>query len=103
MQNIHELIGLIKGIDFDEVINEQETEELASWVNKNRNFANTKEGKWVFEHCAEYGFIIRYPEGKEDITGYQFEPWHLRYVGKKVAKEIMEEGITLEEYLGKTH
>ena len=67
------------------------------------NFANTKEGKWVFEHCAEYGFIIRYPEGKGDITGYQFEPWHLRYVGKKVAKEIMEEGITLEEYLGKTH
>ncbi len=66
------------------------------------SFAETKEGKWVTENCAKYGFIIRYPEGKEHITGYQYEPWHLRYVGKKTAKKIMEEGITLEEYLNKT-
>jgi D-alanyl-D-alanine carboxypeptidase len=63
-------------------------------------FADTDEGKWVKEHAAEFGFIIRYPEGKEEITQYQYEPWHLRYVGKKAAKEIMEQDITLEEYLG---
>ena len=47
----------------------------------------------------QFGFILRYPEGKEDITGYSYEPWHLRYVGPKVAKEITEKGLTLEEYL----
>ncbi|MEH7743564.1 D-alanyl-D-alanine carboxypeptidase family protein, partial [Neobacillus drentensis] len=45
---------------------------------------------------------IRYPKGKDDITGYQYEPWHLRYVGKEIAKEIMERGITLEEYVDAT-
>ncbi|MBM7599763.1 LAS superfamily LD-carboxypeptidase LdcB [Virgibacillus halotolerans] len=63
-------------------------------------FGDTKEGKWLAKHAADYGFIIRYPEEKEDITEYQYEPWHIRYVGKKAAKEIMSEGITLEEYLG---
>lgn len=62
-------------------------------------FGETEEGIWLEEHAAEYGFIIRYPKGKEAITGYQYEPWHLRYVGVKAAKEIMERGITLEEYL----
>ncbi|MFS0674771.1 D-alanyl-D-alanine carboxypeptidase family protein [Ornithinibacillus sp. 179-J 7C1 HS] len=62
-------------------------------------FGDTEEGIWLKEHAAEYGFIIRYPEGKEDITLYQYEPWHLRYVGVKAATEIMERGITLEEYL----
>lgn len=62
-------------------------------------FGETEEGKWLEEHAAEYGFIIRYPKGKEDITGYQYEPWHLRYVGVKAATEIMDRGITLEEYL----
>ena len=47
----------------------------------------------------EFGFIIRYPKGEESVTGYQYEPWHLRYVGKEVAKEIYEEKLTLEEYL----
>ena len=61
-------------------------------------FANTPEAKWLQEHAAEYGFIIRYPNGKEAITGYQYEPWHLRYVGTAIAKEIMSRGITLEEY-----
>ncbi|MBR6472680.1 MAG: M15 family metallopeptidase [Firmicutes bacterium] len=65
------------------------------------SFANTKEGKWIKKHCAEYGFIIRYPDGKTDITGYGYESWHLRYVGKTAAKEIMSEGLTLEEYLDK--
>jgi zinc D-Ala-D-Ala carboxypeptidase len=61
-------------------------------------FGETKEGKWVAEHAHEYGFIIRYPKGKEAVTGYQYEPWHLRYVGKKAAKVIFEKNITLEEY-----
>lgn len=61
-------------------------------------FGGTKESNWIADHAAEYGFIIRYPLGKEAITGYQYEPWHLRYVGVKVAQEIAEKGITLEEY-----
>jgi len=65
-------------------------------------FGDTDEGKWIQENAQSYGFIIRYPEGKEKITKYQYEPWHLRYVGKKAAKKIMSEGITLEEYLGAT-
>jgi D-alanyl-D-alanine carboxypeptidase len=62
-------------------------------------FAGTAAAKWLQKHGAEYGFIIRYPKGKEKITGYQYEPWHLRYVGKTVARGIMSHKITLEEYL----
>ncbi|PFO04981.1 peptidase M15 [Bacillus sp. AFS076308] len=61
-------------------------------------FAGTTAAKWLEKHAAEYGFIIRYPKGKDDITGYQYEPWHLRYVGKTVAQEITSQKITLEEY-----
>ncbi|MBA2878169.1 D-alanyl-D-alanine carboxypeptidase family protein [Anoxybacillus ayderensis] len=61
-------------------------------------FGDTPEGKWVAQHAHEFGFIIRYPKGKEHITKYQYEPWHLRYVGKKAAKVIYEKQITLEEY-----
>jgi zinc D-Ala-D-Ala carboxypeptidase len=64
-------------------------------------FGETKEGKWLAENAYKYGFIIRYLKGKEEITGYQYEPWHLRYVGNEHAKEIHERGITLEEYLKK--
>lgn len=60
---------------------------------------NTKENQWLRQHCAEYGFILRYPEEKSEITGINYESWHYRYVGVEVAKQIMEEGITLEEYL----
>ena len=56
------------------------------------------EFKIVKDIAHEYGFILRYPKGKENITGYAYEPWHLRYVGKKIAKEIFESDITLEEY-----
>lgn len=63
-------------------------------------FNDTPESKWLEKHCAEYGFIIRYPKGKENITGYKYESWHIRYVGKDIAKEITELGITLDEYLG---
>lgn len=61
--------------------------------------ANTPETLWLHEHCAEYGFILRYPKGKEDITHISYESWHYRYVGVEAAKEIMEREITLEEYL----
>lgn len=60
----------------------------------------TAEGQWLQAHCADFGFIIRYPNGKEAITGYAYEPWHVRYVGKKMASEIMSQGLTLEEYFG---
>jgi D-alanyl-D-alanine carboxypeptidase len=62
-------------------------------------FGDTKAGKWLAAHCAEYGFILRYPLGKEDVTGIQYEPWHFRYVGKVAATQIMERGITLEEFV----
>lgn len=67
-----------------------------------QSFADTKEGKWLAEHCAEFGFIIRYPEGKEMYTGYIYEPWHVRYIGKEKAKIITESGLSLEEYYGIT-
>ncbi|MGM0883521.1 MAG: M15 family metallopeptidase [Bacillota bacterium] len=61
-------------------------------------FAGTKEALWLEEHAHEFGFIIRYLKGKEAITGYQYEPWHLRYVGTELAAELKESGETLEEY-----
>ncbi|HET7629159.1 MAG TPA: M15 family metallopeptidase [Bacillales bacterium] len=64
-----------------------------------QKFGDTKAGKWVAAHAAEYGFILRYPPGKEAITGYEYEPWHLRYVGKQPAETIANHHLTLEEYL----
>lgn len=64
------------------------------------SFEDTAEGKWIKTHAHEYGFIIRYPKDKSHITGYQYEPWHLRYVGKETARKIYDSGLTLEEYLG---
>ncbi len=75
------------------------TSESMDW-GLSQDFADYPEGRWLDEHCQDYGFILRYPEGKEDITGYQYEPWHFRYVGVEAAKEIMSKGITFEEYLG---
>ncbi|MBQ8527785.1 MAG: M15 family metallopeptidase [Lachnospiraceae bacterium] len=62
-------------------------------------FAETEAGKWLAEHSYEYGFILRYPDGKEDITGITFEPWHFRYVGKTAAKYIYDNDLTLEEFV----
>ncbi|MCH5267909.1 MAG: D-alanyl-D-alanine carboxypeptidase family protein [Lachnospiraceae bacterium] len=62
------------------------------------SFGNTTEGKWLAKNCYKYGFIIRYPKGKEDITGYSYEPWHLRYVGKNLAKRLHKKKMTMEEY-----
>ena len=62
-------------------------------------FAETPAGQWLAEHSWEYGFILRYPLGKEEITGIQYEPWHFRYVGVDAAKVITKDGITLEEFV----
>ena len=64
------------------------------------SFADTPEGIWLAAHCAEYGFIIRYPAGCEDKTGYVYEPWHVRYVGEELARKITDSGLCLEEYYG---
>lgn len=63
------------------------------------SFAHTPEGRWVRDNAHHFGFIVRYPEGKEHITGYIYEPWHLRYVGVDVATHLYRTGLTLEEYL----
>lgn len=63
-------------------------------------FASTKEGKWLAKNAHKYGYIIRYPEGKSKITGYSYEPWHIRYVGVTVATYLYKNKLTLEEYYG---
>ncbi len=65
----------------------------------NDGFGETEAGIWLAENCYKYGFILRYPKGKEDITGITYEPWHFRYVGVEAATEITKQNITLEEYL----
>ena len=62
--------------------------------------ADKKEGKWLIENCSEYGFIVRYPKDKEEITGYAYEPWHFRYVGKRLAEYLTMNELTLDEYYG---
>lgn len=64
------------------------------------SFGDTEGGKWLAANAHDFGFILRYPEGSEHITGYMHESWHFRYVGKDVAADIHQKGITLEEYLG---
>lgn len=68
----------------------------------NDTFANTPESAWVNTHAHEYGFIVRYPKEKESITGYKYEPWHLRYLGVDLATSVYNSGLCLEEYLGIT-
>ena len=66
------------------------------------SFEGTPEAIWIASNCYKYGFIVRYPKGKENITGYKYEPWHVRYLGKDIAKKVYESGKTLEEYLNIT-
>ncbi|MEG2499765.1 MAG: M15 family metallopeptidase [Oscillospiraceae bacterium] len=74
----------------------------ASWYESNSDltqaFETTPEFAWLSAHCSEYGFILRYPKGKEDITGIAYEPWHYRYVGKNAAEKICKAELCLEEY-----
>lgn len=65
----------------------------------NESLADTALSKWMKAHCAEYGFILRFPEDKQEITGIMFEPWHFRYVGEEAASYIMEKGLCLEEFV----
>lgn len=67
-----------------------------------QSFGETSEGLWLAEHCAEYGFILRYGKEKESSTGFMYEPWHLRYIGTELAKTVTESGLSLEEFLGIT-
>ena len=71
-----------------------------SYQSLDSGYDQTDAFKWLVEHCADYGFILRYPKEKQDITKIIYEPWHYRYVGQEDAKIIMESGVTLEEYLG---
>ena len=64
------------------------------------SFGDTEDAKWLAPNAHQFRFIIRYPEGKEDVTGYMHESWHYRYVGKDVAEKVFKRNITLEEYLG---
>lgn len=82
------------GLAFD--IGEKGQEDL--WLTE--EFGESPAGKWLVENAHNYGFILRFPKGKEDVTGFMYESWHFRYVGKEIAKEIYETGVTLEEYLG---
>jgi D-alanyl-D-alanine carboxypeptidase len=71
-------------------------------TNKDGYFVEgTKEANWLKKNCYRFGFILRYPKGKKNITNIEHEPWHIRYVGKEAAKYIYDNKITLEEYLGK--
>lgn len=63
-------------------------------------FADTKEAKWIDRNSANFGYIVRYPKGKEHVTGYKYEPWHIRYVGPDIAKDMKKRNLTLEEYYG---
>ena len=63
-------------------------------------FEDTAEFKWLQEHAADYGFIMRYPEDKQDITKVIYEPWHWRYVGVETAKALKSSGLVMEEYMG---
>lgn len=66
-----------------------------------KGFGDTDAGRWLAEHAAEYGFILRYPDGKTWATGYMYEPWHFRYVGVELAQIIFETGLTVEEIVGR--
>lgn len=66
------------------------------------SFNGTREAQWIEKNCYKYGFIVRYPYGKEKITGYNYESWHCRYVGKELAKTLTKQGLTLEEFYGLT-
>ncbi len=62
------------------------------------DFSKTEAYQWLISHCSEYGYILRYPEGKEEVTGIKFSPWNFRYVGNEYSTKITESGLTMEEY-----
>ena len=72
--------------------------DLDNYVSSYTSFEKTKEYQWMLENASDYGFILRFPKGKEAITGYQFEAWHYRYVGQDLAKKIKSSNLTFDEY-----
>lgn len=74
------------------------TLDIVTYNSNMSNFENTDEFKWLSNNAHKYGFILRYPKGKEDITGYSYESWHYRYVGEETALKIKNLGITFDEY-----
>lgn len=76
-----------------DITNENTSKSIGDWFNE------TDEAKWLYENAYKYGFILRYPDGKEDITGYKYESWHYRYVGTEHSKNFKMNNLTLEEYL----
>src|SRR3989344_4339766 len=70
-----------------------------SVVDLTQNFANTSQGKWLEKNAVKYGFVMSYPPGKEHITGYIYEPWHYRFIGKEAAEDFLTQNISLTEYL----
>ncbi|WP_210135260.1 M15 family metallopeptidase [Staphylococcus sp. GDX8P80P] len=72
---------------------------IGSNCNLRECFGDTNEGQWIARNAHNYGFIVRYPKGKEQVTGYQYEPWHLRYLGKDTATKVAQSGKALEEYV----
>ena len=88
----------------DEYINRPGTSEhhlglAVDFNNVDEGFENTKAYEWLLENASDYGFILRYPKEKEDITGIEYEPWHWRYVGPEHAKKMKEQNLCLEEYV----
>ena len=88
----------------DEYINRPGTSEhhlglAVDFNNVDEGFENTKAYKWLLENASDYGFILRYPKEKENITGIEYEPWHWRYVGLEHAKKMKEQNLCLEEYV----
>ena len=77
--------------------------DLADGGKAGINYEGDGDYAWINENCGKYGFIIRYPKGKEDITGYEFEPWHFRYLGLPHSEYVADKGITLEEYIDFLH
>lgn len=72
--------------------------DVADFNDKSDDFSKTESYKWMLKNSYKYGFILRYPEGKEDITGYSYESWHYRYLGKDLAKKVYESNLTYDEY-----
>lgn len=72
--------------------------DKSHWVKD--SFANTEEAKWLKDNAHRFGYILRYPKGKTNITGYKYEPWHFRYIGVDHATKVYQNNVTLEEYLG---
>ena len=91
------MLGVIK-VSAREGHSEHQTGLAVDINSVSESFAKTKEGKWLANNSYKFGYILRYPKGKEDITGYSYEPWHFRYVGVKVATAVYESGLTFDEF-----